>query len=102
MSLRMKIANDMRVIGTQILSASNMVRMNEASAMRADTAAVSEVGGDSSPQIATKKAKQCATQGSMPSVRSGGTTTTATMLQVAVGGRPEPASQPKTQALPMR
>src|SRR5690242_12925772 len=53
-SERVKIANVIRVMGAQILRASYMVRMNEASAMRAETAAVSEVGGDSSPQTESR------------------------------------------------
>ena len=57
-----------------------MVRMNEASAMREATAAVSEVGGDSSPQMASRKAKKCATHGSTPRSLSGGTMMMATMI----------------------
>ena len=41
---RVKIANVISVIGRQIFSASHIVFMNDASAMRAETAAVSEVG----------------------------------------------------------
>ena len=67
MSERVKIANVISVIGTQIFSASYIVRMNEASAMRAETAAVSEVGGDSSPQTDSRKTKKCATHGLTPS-----------------------------------
>ena len=73
----MKIAKVMSVIGRQILSASSMVRMNDALAMRAATAAVSEVGGESSPQTDRKNTKKCATQGSMPSLTIGGTMITA-------------------------
>src|SRR5688500_2454337 len=46
---RVKIANVMSVIGRQIFNASHIVVMKEACAIFADTAAVSEVGGDSSP-----------------------------------------------------
>ena len=67
---RVKIANVISVIGAQILSASNMVRMNETLAIRAETAAVSEVGGDSSPHTDSRNTKKCATQGSMPSASS--------------------------------
>src|SRR5688500_5837036 len=69
---RMKIAKVMSVIGKQIFRASHIVRMNEALAMRADTAAVSEVGGDSSPHTDKKNTKKCATQGLMPSLTIGG------------------------------
>src|SRR5262245_56667467 len=77
---RGKIANVMRVIGAQILSASNIVRMNDTLAMRAETAAVSDVGGDSSPHTDSRKTKKCATHGSMPSCFIGGTMTTAPMI----------------------
>src|SRR5215208_3327239 len=46
MSERVKIAKVISVIGRQIFNASHMVRMKEASAIRAETAAVSDVGGD--------------------------------------------------------
>ena len=69
---RVKIANVISVMGRQILSASHIVRMNDASAIRADTAAVSEVGGDSSPQTESRNTKKCATHGLMPSLTSGG------------------------------
>src|SRR5262245_31838072 len=80
MLVRVKMANVMSVIGAQILSASYMVRMNETLAMRAETAAVSEVGGDSSPHTDSKNTKKWATQGSMPSFFIGGTITTAPMM----------------------
>ena len=48
--------------------------------MRADIAAVSEVGGDNSPQTDSRNTKKCATQGLMPSWRSGPTMTTAQMI----------------------
>ncbi len=48
--------------------------------MRAETAAVSEVGGDSSPQTDMRKTKKCATQGLMPSSCIGRTMTTAPMM----------------------
>src|SRR5215470_16251822 len=96
-SERAKIAKVMKVIGAQILSASYMVRRNDALAMRADTAAVSEVGGESSPQTESRNTKKWATQGLMPSSCSGRTITTAPMMYVAVGGSPAPASQPKIQ-----
>ena len=60
------MANVIRVMGAQILSASYIVRMNDTSAMRAETAAVSEVGGDSSPHTDSRNTKKCATHGSMP------------------------------------
>src|SRR3990167_10608533 len=68
MSERVKMAKVIIVIGRQIFSASHMVRMNDASAMRAEIAAVSEVGGDSSPQTDSRNTKKCATQGLMPSL----------------------------------
>src|SRR5215475_5685897 len=77
---RVKIANVISVIGAQILSASYMVRRNEALAIRADTAAVSEVGGDSSPQTDIRNTKKCAIQGLMPSACIGRTMTTAPMM----------------------
>src|SRR3970040_59247 len=79
-SERVKIAKVMSVIGRQILSASIMVRMTDALAMRAATAAVSEVGGESSPQTERKNTKKCATQGWMPSLTIGGRTTTAAQM----------------------
>src|SRR5262245_6875747 len=77
---RVKIANVISVIGAQIFSASYMVRRNDAFAIRADTAAVSEVGGDSSPQTDIRKTKKWATQGLMPSSCIGRTMTTAPMM----------------------
>ena len=74
------MAKVINVIGMQIFSASYMVRMNEALAMRAETAAVSEVGGESSPQTESRKTKKCATQGLMPSSCSGRTITTAPIM----------------------
>lgn len=59
MSEWMKIARDMSVIGRQSFSASHMVRMKEAPAILAATAAVSDV-----PQTASRNAKECAIQGS--------------------------------------
>ena len=76
----MKIANVISVIGAQIFSASHMVRMNDALAIRADTAAVSEVGGDSSPHTDSRNTKKCATHGLMPSSCIGRTITTAPMM----------------------
>src|SRR4029079_12250642 len=76
-SERVKMAKVISVIGRQILSASHIVRMNDASAMRAEIAAVSEVGGDNSPQTDSRNTKKCATQGLIPSSRSGPTITTA-------------------------
>src|SRR3970040_183173 len=76
-SERVKIAKVMSVIGRQILSASSMVRMNDALAMRAATAAVSEVGGESSPQTDRKNTKKRATQGLMTRLTIGGTMITA-------------------------
>ncbi|MNC94803.1 hypothetical protein D3C83_117570 [compost metagenome] len=70
----------MSVIGRQILSASHMVCMKSASAIFAEMAAVSEVGGDSSPQTESRKTKKCATQGLMPSLVRGPTMTTAPMM----------------------
>jgi len=43
------------VIGEQIFSASHMVAMNDVFAMRAETAAESDVGGESSPQTDKKE-----------------------------------------------
>src|SRR5262245_46410721 len=77
---RVKIANVISVIGAQILSASYIVRRKLALAMRAETAAVSEVGGDSSPHTDRRNTKKCAIQGSMPSFFIGGTITTAPMM----------------------
>src|SRR5262245_61700687 len=77
---RVKIANVISVIGAQILRASYMVRRNEALAIRAETAAVSEVGGDNSPHTESRKTKKCAIQGSMPSFFIGGTMTTAPIM----------------------
>src|SRR5262245_23975358 len=77
---RVKIANVISVIGRQIFNASYMVFRNEALAMRAETAAVSEVGGDSSPQTDIRNTKKCAIHGSMPSSRIGRTITTAPMM----------------------
>ena len=77
---RVKIANVIMVIGAQIFSASYMVRRNDALAMRADTAAVSEVGGDSSPQTDSRNTKKCAIHGLMPSSCIGRTITTAPMM----------------------
>src|ERR687896_423805 len=74
---RVKIANVINVIGRQIFSASHMVRKNDALAMRAETAAVSEVGGESSPHTDIRNTKKCAIQGLMPSSWSGRTMTTA-------------------------
>src|SRR5262249_42755535 len=74
---RVKIANVMSVIGAQIFSASYMVLRNDALAMRAETAAVSDVGGESSPQTDKRKTKKWAIQGLMPSAFIGGTMTTA-------------------------
>ncbi len=74
------MANVISVIGAQIFSASYMVLRNEALAMRAETAAVSEVGGDNSPQTDKRNTKKCAIHGSMPSCRIGGTITTAPMM----------------------
>ena len=79
-SERVKIANVIRVIGAQILSASYMVRMNDVFAIRAETAAVSDVGGESSPHTERKNTKKCATHGSMPSFIIGGTMMTAPMM----------------------
>jgi hypothetical protein len=76
-SERVKTANVISVIGMQIFSASHIVRMNEASAMRDAIAAVSDVGGDSSPHTDSRNTKKCAAQGSMPSSRNGPTMTTA-------------------------
>ena len=70
----------MIVIGRQIFSASHMVRMNDAFAMRAQTAAVSDVGGESSPQTDKKNTKKCATHGLIPSFVIGGTMITAPMM----------------------
>ena len=67
---RVKIANVISVIGAQILSASYMVLRKDALAIRAETAAVSEVGGDSSPHTDSRNTKKCAIQGSMPSAAS--------------------------------
>ncbi len=75
---RTKIANDIRTMGRQIFSAANIVAMNDDSAMRDATAAVSDVGGDSSPQTAMRNAKKWATQGLTPHWISGGTMITAT------------------------
>src|SRR5690554_6275647 len=80
MSVRAKIAKVMSVMGKQIFNASHIVRMNDASAMRAEIAAVSEVGGDSSPQTDSRKTKKCATHGLTPSFVSGPTITTAPMM----------------------
>ena len=80
MSERVKMANVISVMGAQILSASYMVRMNEASAMRAETAAVSEVGGDSSPHTESRNTKKWAIHGLMPSSCSGRTMTMAPMM----------------------
>src|SRR3989304_3508512 len=99
MSDRVNMAKVMSVIGRQISNATHMVRMKEASAMRADMAAVSEVGGDSSPQTESRKTKKCATQGLTPSLVRGPTMTTAPMMWVAVGGRPMPPSHPKRKAI---
>ena len=52
----------MSVIGRQTFNATHMVCTKEASAMRAEMAAVSEVGGDNSPQTEIRKTKKCATQ----------------------------------------
>ncbi len=68
------------VIGAQILSASHMVRMNDALAIRAETAAVSEVGGDSSPHTDSRNTKKWAIQGLTPSSCSGRTMTMAPMM----------------------
>src|SRR5690606_13347037 len=59
MSVRAKIAKVISVIGRQIFSAIHMVRMKDASAMRAEMAAVSEVGGESSPHTDSRKTKKC-------------------------------------------
>ena len=80
MSERAKMVKDMKVMGRHSFSDSHMVRMKEASAIRAETAAVSEVGGDNSPQTASRNAKKFATQGSMPSLRMGSTMMTARMM----------------------
>src|SRR5262245_2829217 len=77
---RGKMANVMRVIGAQIFSASNIVRMNETLAIRGDSAAVSAVGGDTSPQTDSRNTKKCATHGSIPTCFIGGTITTAPMM----------------------
>src|SRR5687767_13674739 len=77
---RVKIANVISVMGRQIFSASHMVRMKDASAIRAETAAVSEVGGDSSPQTDSRNTKKCATHGFTPSSRNGPTMMTAPMM----------------------
>src|ERR1044072_2147568 len=77
---RVKIANVNMVIGAQIFSASYMVRRNDALAMRADTAAVSEVGGDSSPQTESKNTKKWAILGLMPVSCIGRTITAAPMM----------------------
>src|SRR5215207_4224727 len=77
---RVKIANVIKVIGAQIFSASYMVRRNEALAMRAETAAVSEVGGESSPHTDIRNTKKWATHGLMPSSCIGRTITTAPMM----------------------
>src|SRR5262249_29526425 len=79
-SERAKMAKVMNVIGAQILSASYIVRRNDALAMRADTAAVSEVGGDSSPQTESRNTKKWATHGLMPSSCSGRTIPHAQMM----------------------
>src|SRR4030067_259321 len=65
---RVKSANVRTVIGRQIFSASHMVRMNDAFAMRAETAAESDVGGESSAQTDKKKTKKGATHGVLPRV----------------------------------
>src|SRR5690606_16774556 len=70
-SERVKTAKVISVIGRQSLSASHIVRMKEASAMREEMAAVSEVGGDSSPQTERRKTKKCATQGLIPRLTRG-------------------------------
>src|SRR4029453_3104058 len=77
---RVKIANVMRVMGAQIFSASNMVFMNDTLAIRAETAAVSEVGGDNSPHTDSRNTKKCPPQGSMPACFIGGTMITAPMM----------------------
>src|SRR6266545_3037774 len=79
-SERTKIANVIIVIGMQILSASYMVRRKEALAIRAETAAVSDVGGDNSPHTDIRNTKKCAIHGSTPSSRMGRTMTTAPMM----------------------
>src|SRR3989339_1387952 len=84
MSERMKMAKVMIVMGRHSFSACHMVRMKDASAIRAETAAVSEVGGDNSPQTAIRKAKKWAIQGSTPSLRNGATVITARGMEVAV------------------
>ena len=65
---------------TQICIALNNVRMNDASAILAVTAAATDVGGVSSPHTARKKQKKCTTQGSTPTRIIGGTMTSAVMM----------------------
>src|SRR5262245_2094601 len=77
---RVKIAKVIIVIGAQILSASYMVLRNDALAMRADPAAVNDVGGESSPHTDNRNTKKCAIQGLMPSSCMGRTITTAPMM----------------------
>jgi hypothetical protein len=60
-SERAKIAKVMKVMGAQILSASYMVRRNDALVMRRHRGS-REVGGDSSPQTESRNTKKCATQ----------------------------------------
>ena len=77
---RVKIAKVISVIGAQIFSASYMVLRKDALAIRADTAAVSDVGGDSSPQTDSRNTKKWAIHGLMPSSCIGRTMTTAPMM----------------------
>ena len=56
------------------------VRMNEASAILAVTAATSEVGGVSSPQTPRKKAKKWTAHGSTPALIIGGAMTSAVRM----------------------
>ena len=77
---RVKIANVISVIGRQIFNASHIVFMNDASAIRADIAAVSDVGGDNSPQTEIRNTKKCATHGLTPRATSGCTMMTAPMM----------------------
>src|SRR6266511_5763705 len=77
---RVKIANVIIVIGRQIFSASYMVLRKDALAIRAETAAVSEVGGESSPHTDMRKTKKWATHGLIPSSCIGRTMTTAPMM----------------------
>src|SRR5690606_27212011 len=61
--------------GMQSTIACIMVRTKGASAIREVTAATTELGGESSPKTATKKAKKWTTQGSRPARIMKGATT---------------------------